>query len=149
MSQLQKITQWMRDAGQTVDRDNVEQTGLYGSLVAEECAEMMAALGMPRESYELDGVASLMRRIPWGSVDERCINKVEALDAAIDLIWVATGLAASLGADVEGALNEVILSNESKRFEDGKLRKDATGKVIKPTTYRAPRLAQYLPKEAS
>ena len=49
----------------------------------------------------------------------------------------------SQGADVTGAMNEVVRSNMSKMV-DGRMVKDANGKVVKPDTYSPPNLAPFV-----
>lgn len=147
MTQLQQIRNWIRDAGQTIDRDNPEQAALYLGLCCEELCEATDTLDDVPEF----GLMQTSLHLRGGSYDEavRNADRQELLDAAIDLIWVATGLAASLGADVEGALGEVIRSNESKRNPDGSMSLDGTGKVIKGRNYSPPDLRPFLPKEAA
>ena len=144
MTQLQQIRNWIRDAGQTIDRDNEKQIGLYIALCCEELSEALEPI---TPWYSM--ARSTATAIRNGEYDRQvqAADRQELLDAAIDLIWVATGLAASLGADVEGALGEVIRSNDSKRNPDGSMSLDATGKVIKGANYTAPDLRPFLPKE--
>lgn len=144
MTQLHRITEWMRDAGQSVDRENSTQASLYLGLCCEELAEGLDACAIDDNS-ELRELSRLLRTGVMSHMVQSA-RPDELLDAAIDLIWVATGLAASLGADVEGALGEVIRSNDSKRNPDGSMSLDATGKVIKGPNYTPPDLRPFLPK---
>lgn len=138
-----KIRTWLKDAGQTIDRDNPRQIALYLGLCCEELSE---ALEECSPDYAmLRHVGDLLKQGKYDGLVDRA-DREELLDASIDLIWVATGLAASLGADVEGALAEVVRSNDSKRMPDGRLHVDANGKVVKGPAYSAPKLAPYLPR---
>lgn len=55
-----------------------------------------------------------------------------------DLVYVAIGTAVSLGIDFDEAFRRVHASNMSKREPDGTVRRDESGKVLKPSTYVAP-----------
>jgi len=95
--------------------DNVQ---LYRGLMAEEYTEFMDAY------YN--------------------VNKIEELDACMDLIWVTLGYCYMNGWNVEGAWNEVARSNLSKiNPETGKVIKREDGKVLKPEGWTPPSLEQF------
>jgi predicted HAD superfamily Cof-like phosphohydrolase len=72
-------------------------------------------------------------------------DKVECLDALIDILVVTIGAIHSMGADAEGAWKEVMRTNFAKiDKETGKVRKREDGKVLKPLGWRAPELKTYL-----
>ena len=72
------------------------------------------------------------------------VNKVEELDACMDLIWVTLGYCYMNGWDVQGAWNEVARSNLSKiNSETGKVIKREDGKVLKPEGWTPPSLEQF------
>ena len=74
-------------------------------------------------------------------------DKVEVLDALIDLQYVLDGAFLSLGfADVkEAAFNEVHRSNMSKLGADGKpIRREGDGKVMKGPNYFKPDMVQFV-----
>ena len=74
-------------------------------------------------------------------------DRVEQLDALIDILVVTVGAVHSMGADGEGAWREVMRSNLSKiDKETGKVRKREDGKVLKPINYSPPELAQFVSK---
>ena len=70
-------------------------------------------------------------------------NKIELLDALCDQIVTATGVAYMMGFDIEGALREVIRSNNSKMV-DGKFEFDDNGKIAKPESYSEPDLTPFI-----
>lgn len=72
---------------------------------------------------------------------------VEIADGIADLIYVVKGTAITYGIDIEPIFNEVQRSNMSKCI-DGKLIKDASGKVMKPDTYSPPQLKPLLDRQA-
>lgn len=131
MTQFDQITQWIRDAGQEPGSESV---WLYAALCVEETAEMMDAVGMPTHAEWLAHISERMRSYELAGRHSR----PAMLDAACDLIWVATGLIHSMGIDPNEAMARVIASNDSKRQADGSLAKDDTGKVIKPEGYQPP-----------
>lgn len=106
---------------QTVDRYNQQQLDLYVNLIKEEVSELEEAI-----------------------TDD---DNVEKLDALIDILVVTIGAIHSMGADGQGAWDEVMRSNFSKVDEaTGKVIKRADGKILKPDTYFPPSLAQYVSK---
>jgi len=75
-------------------------------------------------------------------------DKIEQLDALIDILVVTIGAIHSLGADGEGAWNEVMATNFAKiDAETGKVRKREDGKILKPEGWKAPELEQFLIKQ--
>ena len=108
---------FMRACDQSVEGFNENQYNLYCNLIEEEFSELTAAQ-----------------------------DRVDALDALIDILVVTIGAIHSMGADAEGAWKEVMRSNFSKVGEDGKVRKREDGKVLKPTTYSPPELTPFIKK---
>ena len=73
----------------------------------------------------------------------KTINELELLDAICDQIVTAVGVGYMMGFDVEGALKEVIRSNNSKMV-DGKFIFDGNGKIAKPESFSEPNLKPFL-----
>ena len=74
-------------------------------------------------------------------------DRVEQLDALIDILVVTIGAIHSAGFDAEGAWNEVMRTNFAKIDPaTGKVRKREDGKVLKPEGWTAPELAPFLIK---
>ena len=108
----------MRACDQSVGEFNIEQFNLYTKLIEEEFKELKVA------------------------IDDN--DKVETLDALIDILVVTIGAIHSMGADAEGAWREVMQTNFAKIGEDGKVRKREDGKILKPLGWKAPELGQYV-----
>ena len=109
---------FMRACDQSVGEFNEEQYQLYCNLISEEFNELVAS-----------------------------DNKVDDLDALIDILVVTIGAIHSLGADAEGAWKEVMRTNFAKiDRETGKVRKREDGKVLKPQGWTAPNLVPFLKK---
>jgi len=116
---FQDSIKFMNAIDQSVDRINTDQYKLYLKLIEEEAGELADAI--------------------------KTQDGVEQLDALIDILVVTIGAINSLGADAEGAWNEVMRTNFEKIDpETGKVRKREDGKVLKPEGWKAPELAQYL-----
>ena len=70
-------------------------------------------------------------------------KRIEVLDSLCDMITTAIGVGYRMGFDMLGAMNEVNRSNWSK-FENGKVLRDITGKVIKGKNYFEPSLKDFI-----
>jgi predicted HAD superfamily Cof-like phosphohydrolase len=113
---------FMNACGQTVGERNQDQFDLYLKLIQEEVSELQTA------------------------VDQN--DRVEQLDALIDIMVVTVGAVQSLGVDAEGAWKEVMSTNFSKIDSlTGRVRKREDGKVLKPTGWQPPQLAKYINRE--
>ena len=112
---------FMRACEQTVRGHNQAQFELYTQLIAEEVNELSDAI-----------------------VNQ---DRIETLDALIDILVVTIGAIHSMGADAEGAWKEVMASNFAKIDPvTGRVRKRNDGKVLKPDNWMPPRLAPYISK---
>jgi predicted HAD superfamily Cof-like phosphohydrolase len=110
---------FMRACDQSVGEFNVEQFNLYTKLIEEEWKELSVAINN--------------------------VDRVETLDALVDIIVVTIGALHSMGADVEGAWKEVMQTNFAKiDKETGKVRKREDGKVLKPVGWEPPNLKPFL-----
>ena len=114
-------SKFMQACDQTVEDFNLEQFQLYGNLIAEEVTEFGLAVSQN--------------------------DKVETLDALVDILVVTIGAIHSMGADAEGAWKEVMNTNFAKIYkETGKVRKREDGKVLKPVGWIPPNLSPFLSK---
>ena len=113
---------FMRACEQTVDTNNESQFNMYINLIAEEHSELTTAINAN--------------------------DRVEQLDALIDILVVTVGAIHSAGFDAEGAWKEVMRSNFSKiDKETGMVKKRDDGKVLKPADYSPPNLEPFLTKQ--
>jgi predicted HAD superfamily Cof-like phosphohydrolase len=113
---FQDQAKFMKACNQTVGSVNLDQYALYLNLIREEVQELEDS------------------RLP-----------VTDLDAMIDILVVTIGAIHSMGADAEGAWNEVMRSNLDKIDpESGTVLKREDGKVLKPEGWTAPNLNPYL-----
>jgi predicted HAD superfamily Cof-like phosphohydrolase len=113
---------FMRACDQTVGELNQKQFELYKNLIEEEFNELVT-----------------------GETND---DRIEQLDALIDILVVTIGAIHSMGADVEGAWKEVMSTNFAKIDKDtGKVRKREDGKVLKPLGWEPPNLTPFLKKD--
>ena len=112
---------FMRACDQSVDKFDEKQYSMYIKLINEEHQELLEA-----------------------TLAE---DRVEQLDALIDILVVTIGAIHSMGADAEGAWKEVMKTNFAKiDSETGKVRKREDGKVLKPIGWVPPELAPFVSK---
>lgn len=110
---------FMQAADQTVKDFNRQQYNMYLDLIEEETNELKAAVMFN--------------------------DRVEQLDALIDIMVVTIGALHSLGVDAEGAWHEVLRSNLDKIDKaTGKVIKREDGKVLKPQGWKPPQLDRYI-----
>jgi len=113
---FQDQARFMQACDQTVGSVNLDQYALYLDLIREEVQEL-----------------------------EDSQHPVSDLDAMIDILVVTIGAIHSMGADAEGAWNEVMRSNLAKIDpESGLVLKREDGKVLKPAGWTAPKLDPFL-----
>lgn len=121
MNPFRDQEKFMRACDQSVDHNNQDQFDLYLKLIKEEADELQVA------------------------VDAN--DRVEQLDALIDILVVTIGAIHSMGADAEGAWKEVMRTNFAKIDRDtGKVRKREDGKVLKPVGWAPPDLKPFVNK---
>jgi len=113
---------FMQACGQTTDQFNQDQFDLYLRLINEEVTEL-------KEANSLG-------------------DRVECLDALIDIMVVTAGALHSLGVDTNGAWKEVMRSNFDKvDSRTGRVNKREDGKVLKPIDWEPPRLSTFVRQE--
>jgi len=110
---------FMRACNQPTGAWNEDQFNLYTRLIQEETDELWVA--------------------------NAAADPKECLDALIDILVVTIGAIHSLGADGEGAWNEVMRTNFAKiNPATGRVDKREDGKVLKPEGWTPPELDQFL-----
>jgi len=119
MNPFRDQSKFMKACDQTIDHFNEDQFNLYNRLISEEVEELHTAVAAG--------------------------DRVECLDALVDIIVVAVGAIHSLGADAEGAWREVMNTNFAKiDRKTGKVRKREDGKVLKPVGWTPPSLKEFI-----
>ena len=144
------IRNWFKAAKpEPTDKDRLTQIGCH----FEEVDEMITSI-LPRSSLgdymSADELAREYKNSNDGDVVNKayfnsCVHNLGLLDALCDQIVTATGVAYMMGFDIEGALKEVIRSNNSKMV-NGKFEFDDNGKIAKPDSYSEPDLTPFLNK---
>lgn len=124
---LKALKEFLVAFGQRGDRITVQSVALGSSLISEEHTEFQC---------EVDRVMGYVLR------DETV--PVEIMEAYVkeltDLLYVVLWNAARHDIDLEEAFRRVHASNMSKLGPDGKVVKDASGKVLKGPHYHKPDL---------
>ena len=116
MNVFRDMEKFMKACDQSVGEFNRDQYQLYCNLINEEFNELVAS-----------------------------DNKVDDLDALIDILVVTIGAIHSLGADAEGAWKEVMSTNFAKiDKQTGRVRKREDGKVLKPAGWTPPNLEPFV-----
>jgi predicted HAD superfamily Cof-like phosphohydrolase len=119
MNPFRDQEKFMKACDQTVGTWNQEQFTMYLKLIEEEAKELSVALH-----------------------DE---DKIETLDALVDMIVVIIGAMHSAGFDAENAWKEVMKTNFAKiDHETGKVRKREDGTVLKPVGWVPPDLKPFV-----
>jgi predicted HAD superfamily Cof-like phosphohydrolase len=112
-------TKFMVACDQTVCEWNQSQFDMYHTLIKEEVSELQEAINN--------------------------IDRVEILDALIDIIVVTAGAINSTGSNAQGAWDEVMKTNFAKVDPvTGKVKKRDAGKVLKPEGWKAPDLKSFV-----
>ena len=113
---------FMTACEQSITGMNDEQFKMYCNLITEEYTELSEAITAG--------------------------DKVETLDALVDILVVTIGAINSMGADGEGAWREVMASNLSKiDRRTGKVLRREDGKILKPEGWQPPKLQNFLKRE--
>ena len=122
MNPFRDQEKFMNACGQSTTEYNEAQYKLYIDLIDEE--------------YNDEFKAALAAN-----------DRVEQLDALIDILVVTIGAIHSGGFDAEGAWKEVMNTNFAKiDKETGKVRKREDGKVLKPQGWTPPNLEPFVAK---
>jgi len=143
---IESVSAWCEGVGH-----GPETLPLYVALVAEEAGELLDELSMNdglAESYrrmayiELWSMSGHARKTGCGM---EVHDREALLDAALDTAWVALCLARALtGERLPAAWAELHRSNITDKQQDGQFVRDASGKIQKPATWRAPDFGRFL-----
>ena len=138
------IANWFKAAKpEPTKKDALVQQGCH----FEEVVEHLTSIGI--ESEDLCDLSNDLKSNTRLQTDDAIANymdtidNLELLDSLCDQIVTATGVAYMMGFDIEGALKEVIRSNNSKMV-DGKFEFDDNGKIQKPDSYSEPDLTPFI-----
>lgn len=112
-------TKFMIACDQSVCEWNEKQLSMYHTLIKEETQEL-------QQAFDAN-------------------DRVEILDALIDIIVVTVGAINSMGSDGERAWDEVMKTNFAKVDSiTGKVKKREDGKVLKPEGWKGPDLKPFV-----
>jgi predicted HAD superfamily Cof-like phosphohydrolase len=129
---------------------NPRKVALYTGLILEEVCELLKSYNSDMLDADTSEIEILANEFKSGIYDQSTYNidRVEFLDAVSDIAVVSIGGGIVIGADIDGAVNEVMDSNLSKFPIDPitneyVVLKDANGKVKKPDTFWKPSLSKF------
>lgn len=150
---LEYVQQFMEIGGQSTKGFNLAQVGLYLGLQLEEICEKLklieAAEPNPVDRIHLSELITHIdlyaNRFKQGMHQAALefADRHDLLDADIDLAWVSIGAAFSTSTNAVLAFGEVARANMDK-YPDGKVLRDANGKIMKPVGWRGPNLTPYV-----
>lgn len=152
---VKEVKEFNEIAG-TKEEFNVRSSALYTGLIFEELAELIASLQIEKSedaNWNWEAVQKFLEdmgtKFKSGEYDEVFdnVDRVEFLDACVDIAVVALGGGIAIGGDIEGACLEVSANNLSKfPLVDGKrvVLKDENGKIKKPADFQRVELSKYI-----
>jgi hypothetical protein len=158
MDFVEKVKEFNAIAG-TCEVLDTRKAAMYTGLILEEVAELIESynarelddLKNTLESYANDFKKGQMDHLVAG------MDRVEALDAAVDIAVVGLGQGIAVGGDIIGACDAVAENNLSKfpeqvtwswkfpfRHKQRIVLKDENGKIAKPPGFKAVILSPYI-----
>ena len=150
----ERVRAFMFVGGQTVDKFNLAQTGLYVGLMFEELSETLEVIShgcvSSQERVRLTSVISLMKQMSMEfregkhSGDIMRCDHAKLLDGFIDTAVVSVGGAVSFSPNALGAVAAVLDANDAK-FPGGVATRTADGKIRKPEGWREANLTPFVP----
>lgn len=147
---VQEVKEFNEIAG-TLEEFNVRKAALYTGLIFEELSELIESLNCREASWldlsvYLSEIGDNFKQGKYDQVFEN-VDRVEFLDACVDIAVVSLGGGIAIGGDIEGACLEVSANNLSKfPIVDGKrtVLKDENGKIKKPADFQRVELTKYI-----
>ena len=147
---VQDVKEFNRIAG-TEEVLDIRKAALYTGLVFEEVSELVESLNCKEPAW-LKLIAYLSEigdNFKKGNYDPAFdnVDRVEFLDACVDIAVVSLGAGSAIGADIEGACDAVTENNLSKfPIVDGvrTVLRDENGKIKKPEGFKSVKLDSYV-----
>ena len=146
MDTIKQITAWFETAKPNPNEmDFSKQLGCFIEEVAEvlECLKTGDASGLSKLNGLRIAADGLAVDLKGGRYITDVRYNVGILKELCDVIVTCVGVAYMLGYDIEGALQAVAESNDSK-FENGKPVFNEQGKIIKGAGYIEPDLERFI-----
>lgn len=152
MEFISKVKKFNEIAGNTGEFDP-RKFAMYMGLITEEFKEALESFNSEDWNDTITYFNDLSTRFKRGDYDDYIsspnFNRVEALDAAVDIAVVSVGAGIATGSDIEGACHEVADNNLTKfnyNYITGEytVLKDENGKVKKPPNYQSVSLDKFL-----
>lgn len=153
MSVITQIRAWFTKAIPDPNEKSIHtQLGVHIEEVSEMFAPLGRALTTVASAEELQMhenalfvLSKNLKKFPKGhNIDLLRLDRTKLLDALCDQIVTAVGVAHMLRMDIEGALEEVADSNDSKFDKLGNPIFDENRKIKKGPNYRKPDLSKFI-----
>lgn len=125
----------------------------YTGMQCEELAEKLRAIFTQTGKHQDPWIGNLLSHLDMLGTELKngdhtelvsVANRVELLDADVDLQVVSEGSILSAGADGYGARVEVNRSNHAKIVDGKVIRDQASGKILKPEGWTPPNLVPFI-----
>jgi hypothetical protein len=141
MDFVRKVQLFNAIAG-TKEEFNQRKAAMYVGLILEEVAEMIESFKNESCEGRVKEFNEIAMKFKSGELDYLLdnVDRVEFLDAAVDIAVVALGAGISIGGDIDKACNKVADNNLEKfPLVNGvhTVLKDENGKVRKPEGYKS------------
>lgn len=137
----------------TTQQFDPKLVGFYTGMQCEELAEKLNVIfGEQPNNQWLRNLISGLEELGQSLKEDKYrtyiahADRVELLDADIDVLVVTEGAILSSGADGTGGRGEVNRSNLAKIVDGKVIRDPATGKILKPEGWTKPNLAPFVCK---
>lgn len=147
------VEKFMQIAGQTTNRMNAQQAGLYTGLQLEELGEKLSVIRSGcLTAYQKQQFNELISLLDQFSNEFKAglhsgailrSDHAELIDADFDLAWVSIGALMSSSPLPNHAIAHGTFTNLDK-FRGGVCNKDANGKVQKPADWKKPNFEQFV-----
>lgn len=150
MDFVEKVKLFNQIAGNN-EEFNPRKFCLYVGLIYEELGELLESFNSDEWNETTEYFKLMSDRFKQGHFDSDVssekFNRLEALDACVDIAVVALGGGMATGADIVGGTHAVADNNLEKfPFVNGErtVLKDENGKIKKPEGYQSVKLDSYL-----
>lgn len=150
---VKRIKNWFESAIPDPTGHNIHsQIGVHLEEVTEMLQTLQSAGATLRIREEIGLAADVMHYLQkqikaytnGAEIVLSDVNRTEMLDSLCDQIVTAVGLAHMLKMDIEGALEEVAASNDSKFDKDGLPIFNEQQKIMKGPDYFPPNLSRFV-----
>jgi hypothetical protein len=150
MDFVEKVKLFNSIAG-TNEEFNVRKSALYVGLIFEELGEMLESLNTKEFDLWTTSLDDMSTRFKSGEYDgyfdANVMDRVEFLDASVDIAVVSLGAGIAIGGDIVNACHAVADNNLTKFpivNNEYTVLRDENGKIKKPDGYKSVELTEFV-----